>query len=170
MCTVMLCTVMCGSVRAGFTHFLHKVSGTFIHTPPDLPGCSAKGQVYSIQNRIEKLPPFGRLFSSSCGELQPSAAYSGALRAHFFFEIIEDIFWGEFFWDIFFREIFFLIFSPGKFSFGNFVHDFFFDICRRGGERDCSLIDGHDWRKCAEACTVLYCTVMYCTVPQCYFR
>ena len=39
---------------------------------------------YSYLKALEKLPPYGRLFSSSCEELQPSAAISGALRAHFF--------------------------------------------------------------------------------------
>ena len=39
---------------------------------------------------LEKLPPYGRLFSSSFGGLQPSAANDGALRAHFFWDFPAD--------------------------------------------------------------------------------
>ena len=49
--------------------------------------------------KLEKLPPYGRLFSSSCGGLQPSAANGGALRAHF----LQDFFFGI----IFYGKIFF---------------------------------------------------------------
>ena len=71
-----------------------------------------------LQNEIEKLPPYGRLFSSSCGELHPSAAYSGALRAHFIEMFL--IFFGKFFSEHFFQNFFLKqIFR------GNFVMNFF---------------------------------------------
>ena len=38
-------------------------------------------QTFQILQPLEKLPPYGRLFSSSCGGLQPLAANDGALRA-----------------------------------------------------------------------------------------
>ena len=49
---------------------------------------------FNIKLELEKLPPYGRLFSSSCGGLQPSAANDGALRAPPF----ENFFRKEFFW------------------------------------------------------------------------
>ena len=69
----------------------------------------------------EKLPPYGRLFSSFCGELQPSAANSEALRAHFFWYFPADIFR-----QIFFRNFFSAIFS--EFILGNYFGIFFCGI------------------------------------------
>ena len=70
---------------------------------------------------LEKLPPYGRLFSSFCGELQPSAANSEALRAHFFWYFPADIFR-----QIFFRNFFSAIFS--EFILGNYFGIFFCGI------------------------------------------
>ena len=41
---------------------------------------------------IRKIAPIRRLFSSSCGELQPSAANSGALWAYFLRDIFSEFF------------------------------------------------------------------------------
>ena len=51
----------------------------------------------TVKQLLEKLPPYGRLFSTSCGELQPLAANNGALRAHFFWRYFLD-FLGKHFW------------------------------------------------------------------------
>ena len=56
---------------------------------------------------LEKFPPYVRLFSNSCGELQPSAAPSVALRADFFRNYQADFFWGNFFGEIFLGDILF---------------------------------------------------------------
>ena len=94
-------------------------------------------------NKLEKLPPYRRPFSSSCGELQPSAANSGALRAHFFqdyFEIFREHFFpilfsckfflakfcaDEFIRTNFFLGIFFRDFLSSKFLWANFFGEFF---------------------------------------------
>ena len=41
---------------------------------------------------LEKLPPYGRLFSNSCAGLQPSAANDGALRAPPLVNFFENFF------------------------------------------------------------------------------
>ena len=48
---------------------------------------------FHIQVILENLPPYRRFFSSSCGELQPSAANGGTLWAQF----SRDFFSGGFF-------------------------------------------------------------------------
>ena len=88
-----------------------------------------------LSNILEKLPPYMQLFSSSCGELQPSAANSRALRAHFFKRCFWNIsgtflwkfvFRGKFFWEFFFTGNFVWHFFMGNFFRGNFVGKVFF--------------------------------------------
>ena len=68
---------------------------------------------FEFQQILEKLPPYGRLFSSSCGELQPSAANSWAL--------IYEIFW-QFFSRHFFCSIFLQHFFGGGTEGARSVH------------------------------------------------
>ena len=58
--------------------------------------------LWSLWLLLEKVPPYGQLFSSSCGELQPSAANSGALRPTFSKMFL------RFFRNIFFKIYFFV--------------------------------------------------------------
>ena len=62
----------------------------------------------SFKYKLEKMQPYGRLFSSSCGGLQPLGANGGALRAHFFRDFLADFL--------------------GKFCFENFVLEFIQEI------------------------------------------
>ena len=48
------------------------------------PGLSSERELNRNSLILEKLPPYGRLFSSSRGELQPLTAHIGAFWAHFF--------------------------------------------------------------------------------------
>ena len=54
----------------------------------------------TIYNELEKLPPFGRLFYSSCGELQPSAANNVGPFVPNFFSFFQ-VFVFKFFFEIF---------------------------------------------------------------------
>ena len=97
--------------------------------------------------KLEKLPPYGPLFSSSCGGLQTSAANSGILWAPPFFReifcqknfvqeifFLENFFSGKFFsghffssGNFFFWKFFFWQFFSGKFISGKkFLQEIFF--------------------------------------------
>ena len=63
---------------------------------------------FIFYKKLEKVPPYGRHFSSSCGGLRPSAAIVGPFGPNGV-----DLRWpipkkisGNFFWEIFIQEVF----------------------------------------------------------------
>ena len=78
-----------------------------------------------LSHILEQNSHYGQLFSSSCGELQPSAANSGALRAHFL-QDFRQIFLGNLVWEFFFWNFSIVNFFSDFFCSGNFFWDIFF--------------------------------------------
>ena len=93
---------------------------------------STEGQtpknVFKFYILLEKLPPYVRLFSSSCGGLQPLAANGGDLWTHFFRDFPADFFREHFFRENLFREFFFWEHFFGNFFWGNFFGKLFSGI------------------------------------------